>query len=333
MIVPDKKTEAYLNEPVSPKGILRLCRAGVLSPFDFLRASALCRSDRKWSKFILLILRFLSGLSMLSAVFFLMISRWGFFYQTGGFVLLCVLFVCCACFRFEFVIVDYVGAFLIGAMIFLSDLCFRTNSFLYEQFFLWFFLLFLWNISSRHKSLWLMDFVILNGAICLYGIQFALPSFVFTPTTFFILSALFNLLCWAAYEVLSLKFYYFDLPYFRFFPLAGTMLFLSAAAAFQCFPPHLLNWADISFVLCAICSCCFGYMFIIRKPDKTGRRMTGLFCVCWGSLLLYRCIYAVDFSTDLQRALFCTAVSLLMIVALIRERLYVTRVKGEKDAL
>ena len=69
MIVPDKKTEAYLNEPVSPKGVLRLCRAGVLPSSDFLRAAALCRSDRKWGKFILLILRFLTGLSFLTAVF------------------------------------------------------------------------------------------------------------------------------------------------------------------------------------------------------------------------------------------------------------------------
>ena len=110
MIVPDKKTEAYLNEPVSPKGVLRLCRAGVLPSSDFLRAAALCRSDRKWGKFILLILRFLTGLSFLTAAFFVMVAKWSFFYQTGGFILLAVLFVLCACARSRSAVADYAGA-------------------------------------------------------------------------------------------------------------------------------------------------------------------------------------------------------------------------------
>ncbi len=333
MIVPDKKTEAYLNEPVSPKGVLRLCRAGVLPSSDFLRAAALCRSDRKWGKFILLILRFLTGLSFLTAVFFIMVAKWSFFYQTGGFVLLAVLFVLCACVRSRSAVADYAGAALIGLMVFLPGLVFRTNSFLYEEFFLWFVLLAVWAIPSGRAGIRLTAFAVLNAAIFLYGVQFALPSFIFNATTFFILAAAFNLFCFVLHEFLPLQPSCRNRSCFRFFPLAGMMLFLSAAAGVQCFPVRSLNPGDVSFLLCCVCSYVCGYLYIIRIPDRTGRRLTGLFTVCWGIMLLYRLLYAFDFSAGLRQALFCAAVSALIAAALIRERLYVARVKGEKDAV
>lgn len=333
MIVPDKRTEAYLNEPVSPKGVLRLCRAGVLPSSDFLRAAALCRSDRKWGKFILLILRFLTGLSFLTAAFFVMIAKWDFFYQTDGFVLLAVLFVLCACFRNRSAAADYAGAALIGLMIFLPGLVFRTNSFLYEEFFLWFALLAVWAVPSRRAGIRLSAFVVLNAAVFLYGVQFALPSFIFSATTFFVLAAVFNLFCLVLREFMSLRPSCWDQPCFRFFPLAGMMLFLTAAAGVQCFPVRSLNMGDISFLLCCVCSCVCGYVYIIRIPDRTGRRLTGFFSVCWGCMLLYRLIYAFDFSSGFRQALFCAAVSALISAALIRERLYVARVKGEKNAV
>lgn len=333
MIVPDKKTEAYLNEPVSPKGVLRLCRAGVLPSSDFLRAAALCRCDRKWVKFILLILRFMTGLSFLAAAFFIMVSKWGFFYQPGGFVLLAVLFVLCACTRGRSAVADYAGAVLIGLMIFLPGIVFRTNSFLYEEFFLWFALLAVWAVPSRRAGTQLSAFVVLNAAICLYGVQFALPSFIVGATTFFILAAAFNLLCLAAREYLPFRPELWNWSCFGFFPLAGMMLFLSAAAGVQCLSVRSLNPEDISFVLCGICSCVCARLYAVRVPDRTGRRLTGLFSVCWGGMLLYRCIYAFDFPSGLCRALFCTLFSALIAAALIGERLYVARIKGEKHAV
>lgn len=333
MIVPDKKTEAYLNEPVSPKGVLRLCRAGVLPSSDFLRAAALCRSDRKWGKFILLILRFLTGLSFLTAAFFVMIAKWGFFYQTGGFVLLAVLFVLCACFRNRSAAADYAGVILIGLMVFLPSAVFRTNSFLYERFFLWFSLLAVWAVPSRRAGIQLSAFVVLNSAVFLYGVQFALPSFILSATTFFVLAAVFNLCCLVLREFLPLRPSCWDQPCFRFFPLAGMMLFLAAAAGVQCSPVRSLNTGDISFLLCCVCSCVCGYLYVVRVPDRMGRRLTGLFSVCWGCMLLYRFLYAFDFSSGFRQALFCAAVSALITAALIRERLYVARIKGETDAV
>lgn len=333
MIVPDKKTEAYLNKPVSPKGILRLCRAGVLPSSDFLRAAALCRSDKKWKKFVLLILRFLSGLSFLAAAFFVMLAEWGFFYHTGGFVLSAVLFVLCACVRDRCAVADYAGGVLTGLMILFPFVVFRTNAFLYEGFFLWFVLLAVWAVPSRRAGVRLSAFVVLNAAVCLYGAQFALPAFVFKASSFFILAAAFNLFCLAARELTPLRRTCFAAPCFRFFPLAAVMLFLSAAAASQCFPMRSLNAGDLSFVLCGLCSCVCGYAFVVRAPDGTGRRLTSLFSVGWICLLFYRLLYAFDFSAPLCRALIGLTVSALIAAAFVRERLYVARIKGEKNAV
>lgn len=193
-----------MNEPVSPKGVLRLCRAGVLPASDFLRAAALCRCDRKWVKFILLILRFMTGLSFLAAAF-LSWFQMGLFLSTrrfcsfGRFVRFMRLYprpVCrCGLCRRRF---DRPDDFLPGIV-------FRTNSFLYEEFFLWFALLAVWAVPSRRAGTQLSAFVVLNAAICLYGVQFALPSFIVGATTFFILAAAFNLLCLAAREYLPFR--------------------------------------------------------------------------------------------------------------------------------
>ena len=333
MIVPDKKTEAYLNEPVSPKRVLRLCRAGVLPSSDFLRAAALCRCDKKWGKFIALILRFFAGLSFLAAAFFLMIAKWAFFYRTGGFVCLVLLLIFCMCLRRKSAVADYVGAGLTGILVFLPDTVFATNSFLYEQFFLWFVLLLFWSLSSSRGGLRLLTFVVLNAAICLYGVLFALPSFVFSAMTFFVLAAVFDLSCLLFWEIFPFKTPEGKQKCFRLFALAGAMLFLTAAAGAQCFSARLPNSGDLAFLFCFLCSGAVGYLYVVRFYDQSVRRLTELFSVCWICLLLYRVFYAFDYSDELRRALFCTAVSVLIVVTLIGERLFVARVKGDKNVL
>lgn len=332
MIVPDKKTEAYLNNPVSPKRILQLCQAGVLSSSDFLRAAALSRSDKKWGKFILLILRFLAGLSFLSALFLIVVSKWDFFYRTGGFVLSGVLFVLCAFFRTRSRIADYAGIGLIGLMIFLPDIVFRTNSFLYQNFFLWFVLSSVWAVPSRRIGIWRAAFALLNTAVCLYGIQFALPSFVSSATVFFVLAAIFNLCCFLVCAFLPLQSFFEKQSGLGFLPLIGMFLFLSAAVAVQCFEISSFNSGDFSFVLCAVCSGGCFYLYRVRIPDRTRCRLTVLFSFFWLCILIYRGLYAFDFLPELRFALFCTAVSALIGFASVAECSFADRIKGEKNA-
>ena len=123
MIVPDKKTEAYLNKSVVLKDLVGLCWSGVLSPFDFLRATALCRLKKQWTHEGNCILSLLSFLSFLAALFFFVVSEWHFFYTMKGGVFFAVLFVACSCLR-RFATADYLGTVLIGIMILLPDLIF-----------------------------------------------------------------------------------------------------------------------------------------------------------------------------------------------------------------
>ena len=188
MIVPDKQTRLYLDRPVRTKDIIRLCRVGILSPAAFLKAVILCRSDDLWRKERGRILALLARMSFLLAGFFLIVSEWRFFYTVQGGVFLSLLFVVCACTR-RFSVMEYAGALLIGAMIFLPDLIFGAKFFLYEQFFLWFFLSVLWAIPSQRDGIRFFPLILLNGAVALYGVQFILPTFRMSADTFCILSA------------------------------------------------------------------------------------------------------------------------------------------------
>ena len=330
MIVPDKKTEAYLNEPVSPKGVLRLCRTGVLSSFDFLRAAALCRSDKKWSKFIALILRFLTALSFVSAIFFFVVSQWGFFYQTGGMVVVSLLFVLCVWLRHRSNVFNYVGTAVIGFMIFLPDIVFNTNGFLYERFFLWFALSALWAFGEKNQGLYWLCFFILNGAVFLYGFEFAVPSFVFTPTEFCVFAAFFNFFCLLLSEYVRLKKIKVSTSGFPFFCLLWAFVFLLCACVVQCFPLKALNIADGCFLLCATASIVCGYLYGARQTDKAVRRLVLVFSVIWITCLLYRLIYLFVSLQDLKQALFFSTVSCLIGGALIWERLSVFRLKGNE---
>lgn len=331
MIVPDKKTATYLNEPVTPKGVLRLCRAGVVSAFDFLKAAALCRSDKKWSKFIVLILRFLSGLSFLSAIFFFTISQWDFFYRTSGFTLLCVLFVLCAWFRDRFGAADYVGAGLIGFMIFLPDVVFRTNVFLYEQFFLWFVLLVVWSCFARQCGLWLLSFFVLNVAILLYGVQFVVPSFIFSLSEFCLWSALFNLSCLIVLEKVSEKRPDLILKGFRFFPLLWAFSLLLLGCVSQCVASGKISFSDSCFLLCLLSSVFCGYVYRVRIPDRRVQRLVLLFGAICLVCLCYRFIYFFIFAPRLQNTLFFFVFSGIAGGALIWERLSALQVKGYEN--
>ena len=333
MIVPDKTTETFLNKPVSSKEILRLCRAGVLPSNDFLRAMSLCRSDKRWIKFIFRLLYFFVGLSFLSAVVFFLISEWAFFYQAKGFVFLTILLLVSVCLRRFFVFMDYIVAVLIGFMTFLPNMVFRTNSFLYEQCFLWFVLLLVWTGFTKRSGLRIFTFFILNVTICLYGIQFALPSLLYSPTCFFLLAAFFNLLCLSAAEFLYLKGFFEDQSYFRLCSLIYIMLFLLLAACVQCFPVRSLNSGDASFLFCLLGSGIGGYRYTVRTCHQNIRRLIEVFTVCWCCILTYRFFCVFDFSVAIKQAvLFCIG-SVLITVTLILDRMCVVKIKGDKNVV
>ncbi|MBO4520084.1 MAG: hypothetical protein J5787_02645 [Alphaproteobacteria bacterium] len=321
MIVPDKKTEAYLNKPVSLWELVCLCRSGILRPVDFLRAAALCRLNAEEKRKGKRLLFLLSCLSFLSAAFFFVVSEWSFFYTISGAVLLALLFVACSFFR-RFAAADYAGAFLIGAMILLPDLIFGTNAILYEQLFLWFFLLVFWAVASQRSGVRLLPLIALNAAIIFYGIQFVLPSFQMDADTFCVLGALLNLLLLVAREATLGKTKIFDDSAFRFFPLLSVCLFLLTGTAVQ-----TLSGGGISFLYCFIFTVSAGFYFVFKVFDWQACRLILVFCVLWITALLYRCVGMLSLSVEQSMALFLSTESLLIIAAVIGERSFSFRLE------
>ena len=328
MIVPDKKTEAYLNRTAGMENIVRLCRAGVLIPTDFLKAAFLCRSDKRWLEEGRKGLFRLSELSFCMAVLFLVVSEWRFLYTVQGYVLLVLAFLVCACMR-KFAMIEFAGAFLIGAMVFLPDMVFGTNTFLYEQFFLWFFLALLWALPSRRTGILLMPLIILNAAIALYGVQFVLPSFRMGIVSFCVLLSVMKMGVLAIRE--KNDFRLFSAPAFRFVPFTLSCLFLLAGAGGRfLFQGGVSVWA---FVCCLVFTLGGGGFYLFWRFDRHICRLLICFCALWGSLLLYQGISLLPFSAQAGRSLFFCLESLLVIAAAVSVHQFNTVLKGEKDGV
>ena len=326
MIVPDKKMEAYLNQPACIKNIIQLCRTGILLPVDFLRAVALCRSEKKWLRGGQYVLSWLAGVSFLAAAFFFVVEKWHFFYTLHGGLFLALLFVVCS-FARRFAVADYVGAVVIGAMIFLPGLIFGTNTFLYEQFFLWFLLLIFWALPSPRAIVRLLPLVVLNMAVALYGIQFVLPTLRLGADSFCALAALLNLALLILREEFAGNRLLFQSQAFRFVPLLFTGLFLLAGAAAQSF----LNYGSLAFLYCFIFTVGLGGFYLFMHFDRPVCRFLLVFSVLWVSLLICCGIRALTLPASQEQALFLSAGSLLIVMTLIIDRQFDILLKDTQD--
>ena len=322
MIVPDKKTEAYLNRRVRTKDVVRLCRAGVLRPTDFLKAVLLSRSDGEWRETGRRILSVLMFLSFSAAAFFLIVSRWHFFYTVQCGVFLALLFVAVSCVR-RFAAADYGGAALIGAMIFLPDRISGADIFLYEQFFLWFFLSLLWALPTQRTALRVLPSVILNLALALYGVQFVIPFSLMTIDTYCVLAAGLNVLLLALREGSLERTSLFRSPAFRIAPLVSAGLFLSAGIAGQLY----FKEGGVSFLYGFLFTLAGGVFYLFFRFDGAAFRLLLGFCAVWAGLLLYY----VKQTLSLGQPLFLAAESLLIVVAVISDRRFGLLRKEEKN--
>lgn len=331
MIVPDKKTNAYLNEEADSASIMRLCRSGVLAPESFLKAVALCRRDACWGRFLTKSLRFLSRLSLAAAIFFFVVAGWGFFYTAEGFIFLCALFVLCAFLSRRSFSADLAGAFLIFMMIFIPDTVFKTDVFLYRQFFLWFLLLLPWAFLSRRPGIRILPFVVFNAAAYLYAVQLLLPMTTVFPASFFPAMALFSLLCLAGAEIYAQKASSVLSPVFRFVPAVFVFLPLLAVPAERCLTGGALCSADFSFLWCLLCSVSFGYVFFFILPDALMQNLLLFFTLLWSGMFLNRLVYGTPVAPALAFPLFAVLLSMLVTGAVLLQGYLETSVGRKSD--
>lgn len=317
MIVPDKKTEAYLNRNAGPADILRLCRAGLFSPVDFLRASALCRDETAWIGKSRRILAVLIGLSFLTALVFGVISGWHFFYTPSGAFFLALLFVVCSVFR-RYVVAEYIGAGCVGALIFLTDLVFATTIHLYEQLFLMTVLLGLWAIPSQRAGIRLLPLIALNTALGAFGAYAAQPVFRINPDTFCISAMLANVLLLAGREFSVSKTPLFHSEVFRFVPLFFACFFLSAGMMIQG-----IGNGFLLFVLCSVFTFGVAAFYLVRSFDRPVCLMLLFFYAFWFCWILYGLVGATDLSQPAGQAVFLSVVSFLVgAVSFLSRRLF-----------
>lgn len=312
MIVPDRKTENYLNEPATPKAVARLCRAGVVAPTAFLQAAALCRTDGGWEKGASFFLRLSTALFFAAALFFLTLAHWDFLYQTGGFAAAAVLFGVCACLRRRFAAADYAGVGLIVLMYFLPDTVFMSGASARADLLACAVLSGVWAVPSGRAGVRLLPFVLLNAAFCLSR---DIPLFLF--------AAMLNAAVLIAREVFR-KHAALSPAVFRFFFLGSTLAFLFAAAAG--------NSGVFPFLLCLTASAAARYVYTARLPDAGSRRLTAVFNVLWGVLGLFRLLNAASIPPETARALTGIAASALIAAELIADRIRVSGMKGNEDA-
>lgn len=331
MIVPDKKTNSYLNEEADSASVMRLCRSGLLAPGSFLKAVALCRRDSCWARFMTRSLRFLSRLSFTAAVFFFVVAGWSFFYTAEGFFFLCGLFVFCAFLARRSFSADLAGAFLIFMLIFIPDTVFKTDVPLYCQFFLWFLLLIPWAFLSRRPGVKILPFVVLNAAAYLYAVQLLLPMAAVSPGVFFPLMAAFSLLCLAGAQLYADKTSSSLPKVFRFVPAAFVFLPLLVVPAERCLAGGTLSFADFSFLWCFLCSVSFGYVFFFILPDALMQNVLLSFTVLWAGMLLNRLVYGTSVPPDLIPPLFAVLLSMLILGAVLFQGYLETSVGRKAD--
>ncbi|GEM_PF-2719324 len=312
MIVPDRKTESYLNEPATPKAVARLCRAGVIAPTAFLQAAALCRIDGGWEKGVIAFLRLSTALFFAAVLFFLTLAHWDFLYQTGGFAAAAVLFGGCACLRRRHAAADYAGIGLIILMYFLPDTVFMSGASARANLLACAILSGVWAVPSGRAGVRLSPFVLLNAAFCLS-----------CDGVLFLFAAALNAAILIAREVFR-EHSALSPAVFRLFFLASTLAFLFAAAteSNNVFP----------FLLCLTVSAAAGYFYTARLPDAGSPRIVAVFNVAWIVFGIFRLLNAAPIAPETARALTGLAASALIAAELIADRLKVSATKENEDA-
>jgi hypothetical protein len=282
LIVPDKNSAVYLNRQIQEKDVRCLCQTGVLPFGAFLRAVSLSRSEKKWLHFCLRTLFVAACMAFGLSAFFFVISQWHFVYTTYSSFFLCLIFIACSFLR-RFASLDYAGAAVIGALVFLPDLIFGANVFLYKQFFLWFFLSIFWAVPSSRSLIRLLPLFLLNVAIALYGWQFVLPSYKMNADTFCILAVVLNLSIVVSWEKIKQKTVLPDIAFFRFIALFLSCAYLLAGVGAQIF----LSNGAFAFLYCFIFTVFAGWFVLFKEYDRLLSQTLMVFCFLWLSFALY----------------------------------------------
>ena len=135
MIVPDKQTEKFLNEPASRKNIAFLCRLGVLPAVDFVRASALFRSVDFWKKTVKLLLSAFGDASLIFGLIVWVLPRADLLSRQQTVYELTAAFAVCE--FFSGTRMRIAGSLIVGALIFSIDAAFGGDMTAHGALFLW----------------------------------------------------------------------------------------------------------------------------------------------------------------------------------------------------
>ena len=166
VIVPDKKTEAFLNRPATAGSVARLCHDGILPSVDYLRAAALFRNDEKWRRLCRRAAAVLGELSLIAGLLLFCLNHSAFFTTTKALYVLFAVFAACGC--ANGIRPQTAGSVVLGASVFLTDFVFATGTPLCAELFLWASLQILWD--ARVKRFY-PSFGVLNAAFAACAVQ------------------------------------------------------------------------------------------------------------------------------------------------------------------
>lgn len=220
---------------------------------------------------------------------------------------------------------------MIGMMIFMPDMVFKTDIPLYRQFFLWFLLLLPWAFMSRRPGVKILPFIVLNAAAYLYAVQLLLPMAAVSAGVFFPLMGVFNLLFLVGAEIYADKTSSFLPPVFRFVPAVFVFLPLLAVPAERCFAGGALGAADFSFLWCLLCSVSFGYVFFFILPDALMQNVLLFFTLLWAGMFVNRLVYGLSAAPVPAFALTAVLLSLLILGTVLLQGYLETSVGRDND--
>ena len=250
--------------------------------------------------------------ALLIAGMLLVVSEWRFFYTLWGGAVLSALLILCVFLRRR-AAMEYTGTVLTGILVFLPDMIFGTNSFLYECFFLWFVLSVLWALPSERTVVRLWPFIVLNLTLCSFGWQYVLPIFEMKAENFCALAAVLNL------SVLVLRNFSLQRTdaltnsVFCFTPMLFASLFLIAGTAMQI----VSGGGGFSFLYGFLYMLFLGVLFFRENSDAGIDILFHSFVLCWGGLSIYDVLGKTELSEQTALALFACAESLLIVLLLV----------------
>ncbi len=191
MIIPDKETEAFLNQNADSRSIDLLCRLRLIRGIDTLKAQALLRDESAWRGLFKRAVRILSVFCAVAGLFFLAIARWNWSFAPAAYPVLSAALLVCAALKRKSAFFDIAGVSIIGALIFLSDSLFGTDVLPYQQVALWTALVFLWETADTTVPSFTKTILLADAAlVCL---AFQNPLGFFDPVRTAILLIAFNI--------------------------------------------------------------------------------------------------------------------------------------------